>query len=170
MRSVWEEFILKRSLQSFFHLVVKDYQSSVSYYSYILSMSDSKKLAQLLKKFSMLDKLTLIKSIQWQSSELFVFSSRLISCFVSSRKSLFRSSDKTFLLSIKILFEELSSSVTQFESLMLNASTTKTMMNMYQWSDSNFRLCEEFLRQKDQSMNHWLKKFELKMIRYVLND
>ena len=114
-------------------------------------MSDSKKLVQLLEKFSMLDKSALIESIQQQFSELFVFSSRLISCFVSSRKNLFRSSDKTFLLSIKTLFEELSFSVTQFKFLMLNTSTTRTMTDTYQQSDSDFRLCEEFSEQKDQS-------------------
>ena len=118
-------------------------------------MSDSKKLFQLLKEFSVLNKSALIESIQQQSSELLVFSLKLTSCFVSPRESL-SSLGETFSSSIKTLFEELGSLVIiQFESLTSNTiSATRIMTNMHQQSDSDFRLCEEFTDQKDQLTSH----------------
>ena len=56
-----------------------------------------------------------------------------------------------------------------FKFFMLNNSTM-IMINTYQWSDSDFRLCEKFTEQKDQTASHWFKKFELEMIEYILDN
>ena len=122
-------------------------------------MSGSRKLAQLLESLSVSDKSISIESIHQQSSELFVSSSRIISCLVSSRESLSQSSNKTFSLSIKTLFEELNSSVIQFKSLFSSEffmldNSAMIMTDTYQQSDSDFRLCEKFTEQKNQTTSH----------------
>src|SRR5436190_20586295 len=119
-------------------------------------MSGSRKLAQLLENLSVSDKSVSIESIHQQSSELFVSSSRITSCLASSRESLSQSSNKTFSLSIKTLFEELNSSVIQFKSLFSSEffmldNSAMIMTDTYQQSDSDFRLCREFTGQKDQT-------------------
>ena len=41
------------------------------------------------------------------------------------------------------------------------------MMDTYQQSGPDFRLCGEFTGQEDQTASCWLKKFELEMTGYI---